>query len=326
MDSTPYVDLDVLKSVLNVKRPSATPRSKLALRAPRREAINSACDRDFHARQRDRRRRGALLHARPAAHAADRRRARDPRAGDRPGRLGTFDHRVGGEPRLHARAAERARRAARSSASRCTRRRAFCSSRCRAASASPASSGGPRRRRQVVEDVRDPRDEALQARPTPRTASRRSAAEVAMQGAAHRPRLPAPAQRPAPRPDRLRVARWPDVTAIRHALADKLDAVVWRRGGRTRATHGRSARTIVTQPDVPALVVMKGPTTTARRWATACTLTLLVVAYVVDRRQRRIAGPARRAARADRRPLRLRNDHGAGPATARSRSAARAAT
>lgn len=47
MDSTPYVDLDVLKSVLNIKTPDRVPRLEAAAAAAT-DAINSACDRDFH--------------------------------------------------------------------------------------------------------------------------------------------------------------------------------------------------------------------------------------------------------------------------------------
>jgi hypothetical protein len=127
MDRTPYVDIDALKSVLNVKAEGRDAPRRSLLRSPRpmRSTARATATSTPVA---DRRRRGALLHARPAAHAADRRRARDPRARDRPGPDAAFTT-VWEEDRdftLEPLNAPR-RRAARSSASRCIRSRDSCS-------------------------------------------------------------------------------------------------------------------------------------------------------------------------------------------------------
>lgn len=71
-----------------------------------------------------------------------------------------------------------------------------------------------------------------------------------------------------------------DITAIRHGLADKLAATF----GVVQAGEGDAwsvSPTIVTQPDVPALVVMKGPTNYGEAMGYSLhKLTMLVVAYV----------------------------------------------
>lgn len=71
-----------------------------------------------------------------------------------------------------------------------------------------------------------------------------------------------------------------DVTAIRHALADKL-AEVFSVAVAGEGDAWSVSPTIVTQPDVPQLVVMKGPTEYGEAMGYSLhKLTMLVVAYV----------------------------------------------